>query len=156
MHMVMVYCGLNIKISNGKRLREQSPGETRCERPVVFSQWNQMTVLRHWCVIICTRYFQPGKLTWSLVSGFLLVVGHVDTDDCSHGDFGFQPLQKASCVTPINHTASHIKHYLAWFKANKDTPTRQDISKAKRLPPRVGGKEPNLSLGKINPLLHRV
>lgn len=64
----MVYCSerTEVKISKGKRCRGQGPGETRCELPVVVSQWNCMDSTyfsQQLCVTTHMKYCQPWKPT---------------------------------------------------------------------------------------------
>lgn len=57
---------IQFKISKGKRCLRQSLGETRCQLPVILSQWSYRDSTyfsQQQCVTTYTEYCRPGKLT---------------------------------------------------------------------------------------------
>lgn len=123
---------------------------------------NSTVFSQPWCMMLHTEYGQPGKVIWALVSRAFLQAHYIDIVDCLHG-WCFVFLQKSKLSPEIKLIWYDLRPPSYCFtiqctprpQDKKNTFTRQDIARPQRSPPRSREPRPDLSLGKINPLLHK-
>lgn len=108
---------IQIKISRGRRCKRQSLGKTRCELPVVLSQWRSTDSTprsRQQCVIRHTGYCPLKKLTRVLL--FSILVGE---QSCRHRTptwltLSYSPASPASNWYGMAQGLCHLWH--CWHK----------------------------------------
>lgn len=148
--MVTVYYGERnqIRISQKKRHVGQSPGHFQAQILQLSSPSGVVDRATFWqqCVTTHMKYCQRGKL----LQAFATRAFHKEMTDHPCGHLSFQPLCKLS-LWPKDPTINpFVRNYLGWPRL----PGKQ------RHPFQAGhsrgwGQKPDLSLDKVNSLLHR-